>query len=136
MLYISNFLAYPLRPMKALLLTALALATLVCVGCDKQQAVAAAAPAPKPEHRVIEHRFVAVGASDGGLALDTTTGLLCRTWAWRERTGDSDISTFTPLCYTLYRNDLPTGPPLDPWNVLSQKPGVDNPDHKAQNPTP
>lgn len=51
-------------------------------------------------------RFVPVDTTTfgGGLALDTKTGQLCRTWDLHL---NFEVVNATPLCKTLYEGDLP-----------------------------
>lgn len=52
-------------------------------------------------------RFVPIPGEyySGGLALDTKTGQLCRTWAWVPTVGKKDIALSTPVCKNLYDAD-------------------------------
>lgn len=83
---------------------------LVVAGCQQQQPVVAAttpAPTPIPQR---PQRFVPVAAEQGGLALDTETGILCRTWNWtptsKQQSTSKVISEWSPLCVSLYTGDF------------------------------
>lgn len=80
-------------------------------------------PAPKPiakkvkENRVPVHRFV-LTKFNPGVAFDSQTGQLCKTWDWRlsgEATSDKEgftpqrsLGEFSPTCLSLYQQ-YPSG---------------------------
>jgi|ERR1700679_4114244 hypothetical protein len=67
------------------------------------------------------HRFVLTRLADEGVAFDTQTGQICKTWDWKPMgksptpdplTGGSPqriIGEFTPTCLSLYEK-YPSGP--------------------------
>src|SRR5690349_8382447 len=80
---------------------AILLVMLVSVGCDqlqsdtnnsntKQQQQQQQQPQPPPPRR--EHHFDPIARSEGNLAVDTTTGQMCKTWAWVCSGGNSSSS--------------------------------------------
>lgn len=87
-------------------------------------------------------RFIPIqgGYYSGGLALDTKTGQLCRTWAWQPTVGRKDIAYSTPICKTLYdsdrdwfamnaRNNYSVDmPPLPPGAIVEHLTSVSAPD--------
>jgi hypothetical protein len=67
------------------------------LGCDQT-------PTPKEHHAPPIHRFVSVTVPPSpGMALDTMTGQLCRTWDWAytAKPDASDLNT-APTCLSLY----------------------------------
>jgi hypothetical protein len=101
------------------------LAMIVSVGCDQltqqtQQKTPAPASAPKSKaNRVAVHRFVQT-KFDGGVAFDSQTGQICRTWDWSPiaKPAKSDADTglvpqrafgeYAPTCLSLYEK-YPSG---------------------------
>ncbi len=95
------------------------LAILQQTGCDNQPKPMPIVPAkPRPPiHRFVLTRFPA----DSGVAFDTQTGQICRTWEWQPsgKAADADPNTggvpqrrvgeFAPTCITIYEK-YPGGP--------------------------
>lgn len=91
-------------------------------GCEDVQPAKPAKPV-KPqivkENRVPVRRFI-LTKYDSGVAFDTQTGQLCRTWEWtpvgkespidKETGGRAQrlVGEFTPTCLSLYK-DFPSG---------------------------
>src|SRR5208282_3742613 len=112
------------RMKKTTLIVLFVLFLLPIVGCDdiaKQAGYVPAktsakpTPAPAPRHPI--HRFVLT--QSGGVALDTQTGQICKTWDWepigKQPAPDPVSGTvaprafgeFSPTCISLY-NSYPT----------------------------
>jgi hypothetical protein len=107
---------------RTLLLTLLA--TMVLMGCDQlSQPQKATTPTPTPKAKVnrvaAAHRFV-LTKFNGGVAFDTQTGQICRTWDW-ELTGkpakpdpssgtvpQREYGELAPTCLSLYQQ-YPSG---------------------------
>jgi hypothetical protein len=98
----------------------------VLVGCDqpteqKQKQVTPVAKAKPPRQASLAHRFT-LTKFDGGVAFDTQTGQICRTWDW-EPGGESakpnakgivlqrSFGELTPTCISLY-TQYPSGSEL------------------------
>jgi hypothetical protein len=92
--------------------------------CDSNQPKPLAAPSKSiakvrpPLHRFVLTRF----PTDAGVAFDTQTGQICRTWEWvpsgpnvsldilsRAKKSDIRIGEFAPTCLSLYEK-YPSGP--------------------------
>ena len=101
------------------------------IGCDQllQQQKPAAPVAKSKETRVAAHGFVLTKV-DGGVAFDTQTGQICRTWDWQPigKSAQIDPSTgntpqrafgeFAPTCISLYAK-YPSGTESGP-EVISE----------------
>lgn len=89
------------------------LAVLLCTGCQKRQADSTPriqlAMAPVSPQKF--QRFLPVTEERGGLAVDTETGILCRTWNWspvsNKESTNKAISQASPPCFELYNLDAP-----------------------------
>jgi hypothetical protein len=94
----------------------------VMVGCDQltQQKPPAPVAKTKPRPTNMAHRFV-LTKLDGGVAFDTQTGQICKTWGW-EPTGkpaavdpssgmvpQRSFGEFAPTCLSLYQQ-YPSSP--------------------------
>ena len=103
----------------AVTLAALALAQQS--GCDSS----GTKPAPKPAAKAVAakaplHRFIlARFPADDGVAFDTQTGQICRTWEWAPAskaatpttegiTPQRSVGEFTPTCLSIYEK-YPSG---------------------------
>ena len=92
-------------------------------GCDSPQQSGKQEPA-KPERPPI-HRFENVSMPGSpGVALDTVTGQLCRTWDWvykaatnPNKGGLDDL----PTCLSIYRETPATGDSRDPFGQFGGK---------------
>jgi len=92
----------------------------VLVGCDQltQQKSPAPAAKAKPRPNNMAHRFVLTKLS-GGVAFDTQTGQICRTWDWAPggkppKPNDNGVvlqqsfGDLAPTCVSLYK-EYPSG---------------------------
>jgi hypothetical protein len=117
---IRAVLRYDLRQSMRFAVTLADLALAQQSGCDSKPTptlVAKAAPAKPPLHRFILPRFPA----DDGVAFDTQTGQICKTWGWEPvgkasapdpATGNSPqriVGEFAPTCLSIYER-YPSGP--------------------------
>ena len=59
--------------------------------CDEQNGTTA--QANTPQHR--EHHFDPITRAEGNLAVDTTTGQMCKTWDWVCPDGDTYYNAYT-----------------------------------------
>src|SRR5262245_29074740 len=100
-----------------LALTIAALALIQQSGCDFSGAKPAKTVAPRaPSHRFVLPRV----PTDDGVAIDTPTGKICKTWAWSPigkapnpdpNTGGTPqrlVGEFAPTCLSLYEK-YPSG---------------------------
>jgi hypothetical protein len=104
---------------KQKLLSCIAAVLLLLVGCDQFMAGRKQSKVTVKENRVPVHRFV-LTKYDGGVAFDTQTGQICRTWEWSAmgkaskpdpETGGVPQRTFgefAPTCISLYEK-YPSG---------------------------
>jgi hypothetical protein len=99
------------------------LATMTLMGCDQlSQSQRATTPTPTPKSKVnrfAAHRFV-LTKFNGGVAFDTQTGQICRTWDWsltgKPAKPDSssgivpqrEYGELAPTCLSLYQQ-YPSG---------------------------
>jgi hypothetical protein len=79
---------------EAFLVAVILLITLIWVGCDQLQSdTNTKQQQQQPQRR--EHHFDPIAQSDGSLAVDTTTGQMCKTWQWVCGNGDTSYNEFT-----------------------------------------
>ena len=71
------------------------LLVLVLTGCDQLQTDSNTAKANTTPQARREHHFDPIARSEGNLAVDTTTGQMCRTWEWVCADGDTFYNRYT-----------------------------------------
>jgi hypothetical protein len=115
------------------------IATVLCLfGCDELNNQPSSPPnksakpaATQKESRVPVHRFV-LARGDGGVAFDTQTGQICRTWSWqpmgKPEKPDSEGNTpqrqfgeFAPTCIYIYQQ-YPSGTSFESESLPEEQP--------------